>query len=94
MNRDSAHPHRAMEIHNVAVPVRADGSIAERREADAPHLIQIARRAARDQPGRAERPVRRAHDLTERSSDRRIVQILKDHHRRTVELGEAAHLLV
>ena len=94
VNGDSADSDGAVEIHDMAPAVRTDHAVAERREVDAPDLVEIARGAAGDERDGAEGLVGRAHDLTEGGGDGGVVEVLEDDDGRAGQFREPGDMLI
>ena len=93
-NLDSTHAHRLVNRSDVAVAMRTQHAVAERRESQAPYLIEIARRTAGDDTERSEALVTGAHHFSERRSHRRVVKVLKNYDGRPREIAKPRHLFV
>src|SRR5262245_65789803 len=81
-----------MHRGDVAVAMRAYGAVTESGEAEAAHLVEIARRTAGDDAERAEALVAGAHHFAERGADRRVIDVLEDDDRGAGQLREAGNL--
>ena len=72
----------------------ADHAAAGAAESQPADLVQVARGAAGDQPGRSEALMRSTHHFAERGRDGRVIQVLKHSHRRRRNIGEPGDVAI
>src|SRR5262249_59960406 len=91
--RYSADANRHIELHDLAIAVRANRPGREARKAERFDLLNIPAGSARDQAGTPERLVGGTHDLAEGRGDARIIQVLEDDHGWTGRIGNQFNLV-